>query len=567
MKPIMKMKYLFGAVIAAAAIGAGAYYFLAGRIEGDGAGLSFSGPERISYGEPFEFSVGISNASGAIWKDASIAVSLPEEFVFAEGAGSPSFMSRQLGDVGPGSVTEASFEVVAIRPEDGAAKGAGIMAQLSYAPQGTSAVFEKGAEWQAPAPEEGVVLTVTAPSNVTGGEEFKTIVKYENRGSGDVEGLSLSVRYPDSFMLGKASMDAEESDDAGGIWEIGALAKGSSDELVLFGRMGGAGSSAFDAGVFRTVRGVRRNIARSAAPVESASEPIALEIDANDTADYVAHAGDTVTYTVSYVIENPVNVKKGMAIVAEPSSPLFDPSSIEVRDGGKVQTASGGQSRVVWDVKPGAEGGSVSFTVKVRPEYGITRVSDRNFVLKMRAEAKLGDIVVAASHEAKVAGQTQVAAKAYFRDAASGMVNKGPFPPQVGQATEYTVHWTAKNYATEVAGVAVRAVLGAGVKCTGAVRSTIVALPACDAETGQVSWNIGRMSSTSGVLSNPPEAIFQVRLTPTPDMAGKQAMLVGPTTLAARDTFTDAALSSQAPELTTLLPDDPTASGQGIVAR
>lgn len=561
------MKYLFGAVLMAATVGGCAYYFLAGQTEGDGAGLSFAGPEKIAYGEPFELSVGISNASGAVWKDASVAMSLPDGFVFVDGAGSPSFISRQLGDVGSGSVTQAAFEVIAIRPEDGAPAETGIVAELSYAPQGTSAVFEKSAAWQAPRPEEGVILTVTAPGNVMGGEEFKTVVKYENRGGADIKGLSLGVRYPDSFIPGKASMEAEEEDDEGGVWEIGTLAKGSSDELVLYGRIGEAAKSSFDAGVFRIVRGVRRSIAKAQAPIESASEPIALEIDANDTADYVAKAGDTITYTISYVVENPANVKKAMTISAEPSSPLFDMSSIEAKDGGKVQATSGGQSAIVWNLKPGIEGGSVSFTVKVKPDYGITRLSDRNFIVKMRAEAKLGDIVVAASHEAKVAGQAQVGAKAYFRDAASGIANQGPFPPKVGQATEYTVRWTAKNYATDVQGVTVRGVLGVGVKCTGIVKSTVSAVPVCDAETGQVSWNIGRMSATSGVLSNPPEAIFQVRLTPTGDMAGKSTMLVGPTTLVATDAFTAIALSSQAPELSTLLPDDPTASGQGIVAR
>lgn len=561
------MKYFIAAVAAISAIGGIAYYFVAGRAVGDGAGLAFKGPGSISYGEPFDLSVGISNASGVVWKDASIAVSLPDEFVFVDGAGSPSFMSRQLGDVGPGSVTQAAFEVIAIRPEDGAARGADITAQLGYAPEGTSAVFEKNAAWQAPVPEEAVILTVTAPGNVTGGEEFKTIVKYENRGGADVEGLSLVVRYPESFMLGKASMEAEEDDEGGGVWEIGTLGKGSSDELVLIGRMGDAKSSAFDAGVFRVVRGVRRNIARSSAPVESASEPIALEIDANDTADYVAHVGDTVTYTVSYVIENPALAKKNIMISAEPSSPLFDVGSIEARDGGKIQAVAGGQATVAWNIPAGSEGGSVSFKIKVKPDYGITRLSDRNFILKMRAEAKLGEILVAASHEAKVGGQAQVAAKAYFRDAASGMVNTGPFPPKVGQATEYTVHWTVKNYATDAEGVMVRAVLGAGVKCTGSVKSTVSAAPSCDAETGQVSWSVGRMSATSGVLGNPPEAVFQVRMTPTADMAGKSVMLMGPTTLTATDVFTATALSSQAPELTTLLPDDPTASGQGIVVR
>ena len=127
------------------------------------------------------------------------------------------------------------------------------------------------------------------------------------------------------------------------------------------------------------------------------------------------------------------------------------------------------------------------------------------------------------------------------------------------------MHWKLTNYATDVRGVIVRAKLSQGVTFTGKVQSNVDGAPAYDASTREVVWRLDRVSATTGLLGTAPEAIFQVASVPDVSMRGKNVSLLGVTDLSATDDFTGIVIHSSAPEVTTALPDDATAAGQGIV--
>ena len=574
------MKYFFAWCAALVLAGAGAWY-VAGFSGGSdsGAKLIFKGPDAARYGEPFELAVGVSNATGAVWKDVGLALTLPPGLIFADGSGSQSFVSKQLGDLGDGSLTNVVFELMPVEgdavpvPEgqggDAPAEApvTAVSVRLSYTPAGGTAVFEKYEDWQAPAPAPAIDLSLAAPEKVSAGEEFKIEAAYANGSEGDLDGVSIEVEYPASFAFAKASADPDANGTEGGTWNVGAISKGSSDSFAVFGRIKEATTSMFAATAYRSVRGAKRPIARAEVSVVAEQSPLTVEIDANDSPDYVAHPGDTVTFTVSYVGDGLKVPKGGIMITASPSSPLFDLSTIVPRDGGTVRrSGSTGGQEIAWTIPgSGDGGGSVGFTIRLKGDYGIRRLSDRNFTAKMHAEVKIGSTVGSADKEMKIGGRTDIGAKAYFRDADAGIVNKGSVPPKAGVATEYTIHWALKNQATDVKGIEVRATLPEGVRCTGTVKSTIDTKPACDAAKNEVVWKVARMSATTGVLGKGPEAIFQVAGTPTAAMAGKYMPLVGTTTLSAMDDFSGAAIATSAQEITTALPDDLTVGAAGIV--
>ena len=567
------MKFFFGA-LAVIAIGFGAYWYVAGQSGAGGAQIVFRGPESIFYGEPFELAVGVSNVSSGLWNGVGLSLALPSGFVFADGQGNPTFASRQLGDLGSGSLTETKFGVVAILPDaetgatstDGVSADA-ITAQLSYSPAGAGATIEKKEAWPAPVSQSGIDMAIAAPEKVAAGEEFKLKISYANAAPDDMDGLSLRVAYPSGFAFTKATSDPDAQGDMGGVWNIGSLAKGSSDALAVFGRMKDATSTVFAATVFRTISGRKQPIAKAQAGIEAGRPPVTVQIDANDTPDYVVHLGDTVTYTVSYVLDGVPAPKGGVAVTAAPSSPLFDLSSIVPMNGGVVRRGVSGGTEVAWTVSGGDEGGSVSFSIKAKSAYDIRRLGDRDFTAKLHAEAKAGATVGIADLESKIAGQIDIGAKAYFRDADSGILNAGSVPPKAGVVTQYTVHWTIRNHATDMTGIAVRAPLAPGVKCTGTVKSSVDAKPVCDPVKNEATWNIPRMSATTGAIGRAPEAIFQISAVPTADMVGKFMPLMGAVTLTATDAFTTTTVSSAGPEITTALPDDASVGPLGLVVR
>ena len=566
------MKMFFGWCAGIALVAGGAYYFAYSGGSADGVQIAFKAPETIAYGAPFEFKIGIGNSSSAVWKNASLSLALPSGFVFMDGATGTGFMVKQLGDVGKGSFTEIPFKIMAVAEAeanvDGTALSIALLAvpfqtELSYAQDGSSTVFQKKEQWLPPVPSSAFKLAIEAPEKAASGEEIKLVIAYANKTGEDLDGLTVRIAYPNSFTFSSASTDPDRGND---IWNIGGLKNGSSDTLTVKGRFNGVGTGRFSVAVVRSSGLSNYPIAVAAVLVAIENALIGIAMDVNDTEDFVAHVGDTLAYTVSYTLDGMIAPKGGLDITADLLSPLFDASSIVLADGGIFRRGASGSPQIVWHVaKPDTEGGSVGFSVKVKPDYGIRRLGDRNFILKVHGEVVAGTTSAALDYETKLAGQTLVTAKGYFRDADSGMVNKGTLPPTVGTATQYTIHWRIINYATDVRGITVRASLPAGVTVTGSVKSNINTKPSYDASAKEVLWKIDRISATTGLFGIAPEAIFQVSSVPEASMKGKNAPLLGVTDLSATDDFTGKTITTTAPAVTTALPDDPTIVDQGLV--
>lgn len=558
--------FIFLCVIAFGA--SGAYYFGAFSAGGDGAQLIFKAPDKVFYGIPFELSIGVGNNSAEVWRDVALSLSLPEGMAFVDGVSVKSVAIKELGMLGEGSLTDVHFKLVAVRAagdtDASSPSSHDIEARLTYALGKGGAVFEKREEWRPSALMPAITMALSFPETVKSGEMLKIIIDYANAVDADIDRLSLRVEYPEGFIFEKATSEAD-ADNAR--WDIGALPKGSKGSIVIFGRLRDVGRGAFKASMRRDGAGLFQPIASAEGAIAVEEPPLTVAIDVNDSPEYAARLGETLIYTIAYSFDAGADPKGGITVRAMLLSQLFDFASVSVNDGGSLKSeGAAGAPQIMWRVdNPDAEGGSVSFTVKVKNEYGIKRLSDRNFTLKLRAEVRAGSTVGSAEREIKVSGDTRVEARGYFRDAASLMVNKGVMPPLVGVPTQYTVHWTVKNYATDVKNVVVRAKLPPGVRFVAAGKSTIDAKPAHDLLANEVVWKIDRVSATTGVLGVPPEAVFQIEATPAATMAGRPMPLLSTTSIMAADDFTGGVISGSAPEITTALPDDLTVAGQGTV--
>lgn len=561
-------KAFFILCVIAALAGAG-WYFVISKTAVDGAQIIFKGPDRIFYGVPFELSVGVGNNSGGLWNKVELSLSLPQGFALRDGAGASSFAIKQLGALGDGSLTEATFALIAVRNEDTARATRDaldiIEINLAYVPAGGATVFEKKEQWQGPAPEAGVTLELMAPAAIASGEEFKITVTYANITNTDMDMMAVRMNYPDTFVFARSTTDPDVNTT---LWNIGTIRAGHKDSMVIFGRLKTAGENVFTVTLTRTVNGSRQAVHEAQTTVVSEQSPLTVVIDANDSPDVVARLGETIAYTISYVFEKPVEgARGGVTVRATLAGQLFDTGTVVIDNGGVMRRdPKTGAPQIIWQIAhPGVEGGSVEFTIAAKNDYNIKRFGDRDFTLMMRAEAQAGTLVGSAEHEVKIAGKIMVEARGFFRDAVAGIVNKGTLPPKVGVPTHYTIHWKLKNYATDVKKVVVRATLAAGVRFTGVAKSTVDTKPSYDAKGREMVWSMDRISATTGLIGTAPEVIFQIEGTPMGDIAGKPMPLVGPTTVSALDDFTGLTISASAPEITTALPDDPTVGDTGVV--
>lgn len=501
-----------------------------------GPSLIFNGPEEVFIGMPFDLEVGVSNQSGRILRDAVISLVLPSGVVFVGQSAGENLSSKKMGDLGTGSLTGETFKLMAV---SGAAEDVReIKVGIGYLSDPAGSRFEKEERWRMSIAGPAIKLTLSAPDRVAGGAAIQLKVNYENISGEEMDDLFLEIEYPRAFQYEKA---AAIPDRGNNYWRLGGLRPGSASELLIFGRLIGLENSVHD---FKARLGLELDgetyvVDEQVTNVAVKIAPLSLKILANNVSEYIAVPGDLIEYSINYqYLDQPT---AGAAITAELIGAMFE----------KNET-------LTWRVADSGQSGSVKFSARVRNDYPIRRLGDRNFVLRVEARIDDGRNVTVAELENKVVGRFDLAARGFFRDAASGVLNQGTFPPRVGQPTEYTVHWILTNYSNDIRDVTVQAKLPDYVKLTDVIKSNGGSRPVYDKNTGEVTWKIDRATATRGIIGEPLEAVFQISAAPPPDAIGRYLTLLEETMVSAIDEFTSFPLTGSAPAIDTRLPDDKT---------
>jgi hypothetical protein len=225
-------------------------------------------------------------------------------------------------------------------------------------------------------------------------------------------------------------------------------------------------------------------------------------------------------------------------------------------------------------LNPG-QSGSVQMGLNIKKSFPTN--GGKNYKLKVQAtitsptipqNTSASSTIGMASLQNKIGGLINITSNGYRNDLGSGITNNGPYPPQVNQQTQYTIHWKITNYSTDVSNVTVSAYLQPGSVWTGQVKSNINILPTYDSTTGLVTWVIPGLSAGVGVNSPQAEAVFQIANTPSVNQVGQQVTLIGQTNLTALDTFTGQQLQSSVDQVTSYLGNDSSVSNySGIVVQ
>ncbi|MFH0806699.1 MAG: hypothetical protein V1885_03185 [Candidatus Brennerbacteria bacterium] len=559
------------AVLAVSAVVGGTLYLFFSREASRGIILTIEAPEEVMSGVPFDLTVSAENEIDGIVREAKITVHLPEN-ITALGAlnGGNALVEESIGDIGGRSVVKKVFRLIAVG-EPGTERE--IEASIDYTSGGRSR-FKTDERTTLSLGEPAIRVTTNIPDRVIGNSSFEFKVEYENVSPFDFMGTTLEVRYPSNFVFESASLPP---DSLSNYWRLGALNARSKGTLIIKGSIASTGetAAAFPIVISANFFGKDYTVLTTDAEVALAPSPLVLSATVNGVETYVARAGDFLTYLIRY--ENRSGVALADVVLkAVLAGEMYETGSVGTQ--GKVD-----QGSVTWDatnvpafrlLDAGASG-EVALSVPLKSSFPIRRLSDKNFSVRLTVTAESPTVPsylqadktsATTIAETKLSGSTSVDAKALYRDAGSAILNAGPFPPKAGTATEYTVHWVVKNYATDVEKVKIRAALPPEVEWTGMVKANGDSVPLFEESTREVVWTIDRISAAKGVVNAPLEAIFQVRATPTSGQVGNFQTILFGTSLEAADMWTGLALTFRDGALSTVLGDDPTvAPDQGHV--
>ncbi|MCL5733349.1 MAG: hypothetical protein M1334_01635 [Patescibacteria group bacterium] len=567
---------IFAFIIALAITAVNFYFYYQNSIINQGVGIEFSGDTKAYLGQSFQLTVNYFNNSNLVLKNASLSLILPDGIYFLDSNNGQRVEQKSIGDLGPGSIGNATYNLIAL---NGAQSLKKIQASLSYdLLQTTINHFERQSSVDISILDPVVSVSLSAPQNIVSGENFDLTVNYKNNTSQTLSGVSLALVYPSAYNFGTSSIKPSSGNN---VWNLNSLAPGTSSSFTITGSIVGPDQSFFeiDANTNTQVNNQNYQIDSQKIQLAITSSPLSVSISLNDNPNYVSKLSDNLNYTITYK-NNSSFAFQNAIITAALTGDLYDFASVQTNGyfNGLTQTFTWNASNLpeLASVAPNQEG-SVNLIINTKSSYPIRMISDKNFSLKLKAKiasqtvlpnSNTSQTIGLAELDTPIQGQISIASEGYFRDAASGILNSGPFPPKVNQSTEYTVHWLITNYATDVSNIKIQAALAANVTWTGTVKSSIASQPVYDPNSNTITWQIDNIPATTGVISPPVEAIFQIKDMPAITQLSNAAPLVGPVTLTATDDFTNTQLSASADAISTSLLSDPTiASQQGIVTQ
>lgn len=542
--------------------------------QGRGLSLEINGPAAVNIGVPFELTVGFQNQSQGILKNTSLDLFLPEGAALLSAETEQKIFSEKLGDIGIGSFSQKTFRFVIIRGGNETKKFSVV---LIYEAGGAGQVhFEKRQDFEIKIKESAVSLDLTLPDQILNGEKFSIQLNSRNLTTEDLSDLELNFSYPANFIWESAE---SKPTAANNVWGLKNLPAGEENKIVINGHLLGQPQSLAEFGVKLTRKffGQRYEINQKSGNVSLVASSLGLFVSLDEPINRSPRPGDLLIYRLFYQNNSGISLSDAV-ITAKLLGEMYDFGTLQTN--GVFNSLS---NFLIWDsvnqpelkMIPAGQSGSVGFQIKTRERFPVKRLSDKNYVLKTEAEIVSATVpdyssaartVGLAKLETKMAGAIKIETKTYFRDAISGILNRGSWPPKVGKPTQYTVHWLVSNYAADMRDLEAKTVLESGVKWTGKVKSSVDILPIYNEQTKEITWLIDKISANKGMVNPPLEAIFQIEAVPDIPQKGGFQPLLKETVITAFDEFSETQVQNSSPAVSTELPDDTSVSQiKGIV--
>lgn len=526
--------------------------------------IQFDLPSEVSVGQPFEVAVHFPNPTDQVIQNAKLTLTLPEGISFV-GKDQESRTSENLiGDIGPGSLNRQSFNLIVINGVQSVKK---ISARLTYnLSNNPSAEFESRKEANVTIGQSSISVSFSAPQSIFAGQNFDIGVNYVNNTSQDLDNVELNLEYPKSFQYKQSSIDPSRGNN---YWDLGSLAAGKGGEISITGNLVGQEGleNVLNGTIVATYQGKKYVISAQSVKINIASSPLVVNILTNGKADEILEFSNNVDYTINF--RNRSNTAlANLSVTAYLTSQALDYASL--RTEGSLDSQ---RNTITWTTATtpslgllaAGGSGSVSFNLRLKPQATPSRLTDKNYTVRVEVAVESPTVPVGASGdktesmaslESKIASRLDFTGKALYRDASSGIANSGPYPPRVDAPTKYTIHWILRNYNDDMSNVRVSAFLRPNTKFTGVVKSTIDSKPKYNSQTGEVSWDAGSLAAAQGIIGGALEAIFQVENTPAANELGQESILLSESKLSGKNTFTNQEISSTFRSMTTSLPDD-----------
>lgn len=539
-----------------------------------GIQININSADNVLVGEVFPLDVVYKNDSANLLQNTDLIVELPNNIKILGMENNGQIYKKTLGDLGTGTNNVERLYLVAMGTPN---RIDNIKATLQYNIAGFSGRFEKSKVQTITIGGPIIDYNLSVPEKIVSGEEFTIKLTFKNNSNQSIPQLRLQLYYPLGFTFTSADINPVEGNN---LWIWGDLQPYQSGEINVRGIIVGEVGTYYEIGLEASLISQDQPIVfdKKTTSVSILKAPLNLAIYVNNSRDYIARNGEMLEYRIDYQNNTEIALSE-VIIKAELEGAMFNYQSVMTN--GYFDSL---KKQIIWnagntpDLKlvDRGKGGSVTFKIFTTSDYPARSFKDKGQTLKVKAtiespsvppKSNLTSTTAVAQITTKILGRVDFQYYALFRDAASGIVNKGSLPLKVGKTTNFTIHWKIINYNNDLSEVTIKTILPQGISWTNVIAGNYGDLkPEYNERTSELVWRIKEVPAFSGILMPPYELIFQVAATPSINQVGSYMELIKETTFSATDKFTGQTIELKANPITTELRSDPTVQfGEGKV--
>lgn len=561
--------------------------------------VSIEAPESIESGAEISLTIGYKNENEVALRSGRLEMSFPDNFI----------LSSSDKTISPdGSISYWSIENIPANSTDkirifgkligNAGDIRDFKATLKYRPANFNSNFETSTTLPVRVASVPVELAISAPAEgIKNDADTALTFTMKNKSTRHFKKAQIEVRLPTTFSYvpseTTATIKADEEKRTY-VFEVADLPGGGEKSV----RVEGAFKSESEKETVAADLYLLEENGELIKYIETSQEltinrpEVLVSVAVNGYEDYAANKNEELEYRIDFVNQSSAEIR-GLTLTSTLNG-NFDLDSVQ---------ASGGRfsgSEITWSalgvpslgqLKPG-DRGSISFKVRVKDLFPITKESDKDFTLSNQITLKTASKeIVSLTEVSPVKAFLALDAKGYFND--DGRIeNGGALPPRAGEKTYYTIHWSLRDLFSATENVRVVASLPPSVRWTGKYidskgkaqtgeTKTENSESAPDGEsvkiteekvyynaaTNEMVWELPGLKANEGIISSAKEVVFQIEVSPQDGDAGKEMDIVNASNVSGYDPFTKLTVTGSKEKLTTKLPDDFSISDEEAIVR
>ncbi len=538
--------------------------------------LQFKPPAAATSGSSLTLTIEYQNLEPVDLTKVQLAVEYPAGFTYtssepaATGDGKNAF---DLGTVRSGQAGQVTLVGTIIGAID---ETRDFSATMTYRPSTFNSDFQQQATTQVKITASILGLALTGPTQLAPGATGAWTVAYSNTSDHDLPEVQINATYPDGFTVISTNPAAQEKS---AVWKIDVVKQGAQGTITIAGKVDGNIGDTLPLQVSVGLRNSTNTIDlqdEQSLLIILVKTGVTTTVAVNGSTDpVVIGPGEMLNYSVRVLNSSDLELTNATVTVklegaALDLTKLANDSKGLVKD--NVLTWTKDQLAALASLKP-AQVVTISFAVGAKSTLTVATDADRDphvtatinvtapgLATNTNTTTPPSTVVVS-----KLSTVLALKAEARYYDTSGQAIGSGPLPPKVGQTTVYRVTWTITNTTSDANNLVVSARLPNTTLWTGQNLNRDAGDLVFDPDSRMVRWTLNTVPAGTGGRLAALTASFDLSITPTADQVGAIPILIETATATATDSYTNKTPTSPAATLTTDLPSDTKAAGQGQV--